>query len=551
MGNKKKSESGFLVQGSILAIASIISRIIGLLYRVPLTAIIGNNGNSYYSCAYEIYSMLLLISSYSLPMAVSKLVSARVAKGDFKNAFKVFKGAFLFAVCSGIVAMLIVFFGAEMITRLMKTPLSIFALKVLAPTLVVMAVLGVMRGFFQGLGTMMPSAVSQIIEQIINAIVSVWAAYLLADYGNKVGAVLGNGEDYAAAYGAAGGTLGTALGAVFALLFSIFVFATYVPVFKNRMNNSRTKKNESYGSIMRILIMTIVPVLLSTTIYNISSVIDQGIYKNVALLQGSTNRQMDELGGIFSGKYKVLINVPISIASAMAASCVPSLAAAYAKKDAKLVRSRINSSIRFIMVIAFPCAVGIGVLASPIMQLLFGDGGKEIELMLRIGAVSIVLYSLSTLTNALLQGVNRMQAPVKNALIALVLHIIVLLVCMYGLNLGIYSVVIANAFFALFMCTLNRRSLKRYTRYRQEVGKTFIVPAISSAIMGVAVFFAYDALHKLIHSNAISTVVCIALGGVVYIVCLFLFKGLSEEELINFPKGATLVRIFKKLHLLR
>ncbi len=93
MGNKKKSESGFLVQGSILAIASIISRIIGLLYRVPLTAIIGNNGNSYYSCAYEIYSMLLLISSYSLPMAVSKLVSARVAKGDFKNAFKVFKGA--------------------------------------------------------------------------------------------------------------------------------------------------------------------------------------------------------------------------------------------------------------------------------------------------------------------------------------------------------------------------------------------------------------------------------------------------------------------------
>lgn len=145
------------------------------------------------------------------------------------------------------------------------------------------------------------------------------------------------------------------------------------------MNNSRTKKNESYGSIMRILIMTIVPVLLSTTIYNISSVIDQGIYKNVALLQGSTNRQMDELWGIFSGKYKVLINVPISIASAMAASCVPSLAAAYAKKDAKLVRSRINSSIRFIMVIAFPCAVGIGVLASPIMQLLFGDGGKEID----------------------------------------------------------------------------------------------------------------------------------------------------------------------------
>ncbi len=214
------------------------------------------------------------------------------------------------------------------------------------------------------------------------------------------------------------------------------------------------------------------------------------------------------------------------------------------KKDAKLVRSRINSSIRFILVIAFPCAVGIGVLASPIMQLLFGDGGKEIELMLRIGAVSIVFYSLSTLTNALLQGVNRMQAPVKNALIALVLHIIVLLVCMYGLNLGIYSVVIANAFFALFMCTLNRRSLKKVHKIPSGGWKDIYRTGNFLGDHGCCSIFAYDALHKLIHSNAISTVVCIALGGVVYIVCLFLFKGLSEEELINFPEGSNVSAYF-------
>lgn len=551
MSDNRKKESGFLVQGSILAVASIISRIIGLLYRVPLTAIIGNNGNSYYSCAYEIYSMLLLISSYSLPMAVSKLVSTRVTKGDFKNAFRVFKGAFLFAICSGILAMLVVYFGAEVITRLMKTPMSIFALKVLAPTLVVMAVLGVMRGFFQGLGTMMPSAVSQIIEQIINAVVSVWAAYMLASYGNKVGAVLGSSKDYAAAYGAAGGTLGTAMGAVFALLFSIFVFVTYAPVFRRRMKNNRGKKTESYRYILNILLLTIVPVLLSTTVYNISSVIDQGIYKNVALQQGYASKQIDNWWGIFSGKYKVLINVPISIASAMAASCVPSLAAAYAKRDAKLVRRRINSSIRFIMVIAFPCAVGIGVLASPIMQLLFGDDGKVVEAMLRIGAVSIVFYSLSTLSNGLLQGINRMRAPVKNALIALILHLGVLFACLYGFDLSIYSVVIANAFFAFIMCFLNARSLKRYTRYHQEVLKTFFIPAISSGIMGVAVYYAYHFIHKLVSINAVSTLASILLGGIVYVICLFLLRGLNEEEVLSFPKGRTLVRILKKLHLLR
>lgn len=531
--------------------ASMISRIIGLIYRVPLTAIIGDTGNSYYSCAYEIYSMLLLISSYSLPMAVSKLVSAHVAKGDFKNAFRVFKGAFLFALCSGTLAMLAVFYGARAITHVMKTPLSIFALQVLAPTLAVMAVLGVLRGFFQGLGTMMPSAISQILEQIANAVVSVWAAYMLASYGRKVSAVIGGKGDYAAAYGAAGGTLGTATGALVALLFSILVFSAYIPTIRRRIRRNRTKRTESYGTILGILILTIVPVLLSTTIYNISSVIDQGIYKNVTLSQGLPNATMDSYWGIFAGKYKVLTNVPISIASAMAASSVPSLAAAYAKRDARLVRRRINSSIRFIMVIAFPCAVGIGVLASPIMQLLFGDSGEMIANMLRLGAISVVFYSLSTLSNGLLQGVNRMRAPVRNALVALALHFVVLLACLYGLKLNIYSVVIANTFFAFCMCILNARSLRKYTRYRQEVVKTFLIPAISSAVMGAAVYYAYGMLFQLVKINAVATLVSILLGGHVYTILLFLLRGLSQEDVLVFPKGAAIARILKKLHLLK
>ena len=130
MSNNKKSESNFLVQGSILAVASILSRIIGLLYRIPLTGIIGNKGNSYYSCAFEIYSMMLLISSYSLPLAVSKLVSARVARGERKNAYRVFKGALLFAVFSGALSGVIIYFGAGALTRMMSTPLSIYALRV-------------------------------------------------------------------------------------------------------------------------------------------------------------------------------------------------------------------------------------------------------------------------------------------------------------------------------------------------------------------------------------------------------------------------------------
>lgn len=433
----------------------------------------------------------------------------------------------------------------------MKTPYSIFAVKVLVPTLIVVAVLGVMRGFFQGLGTMMPSAVSQILEQIANAIVSVWAAYVLYSYGTKVGAVLGNTENYAAAYGAAGGTLGTGTGAVVGLLFAAFVLLAYLSVFKRQMKRERRAKVDSYSYIFKILFITIIPVLMSTTIYNCNAILDQAIFKNIANLQGYSANDISEWNGIYTGKYKTLINVPISIASALAASSVPALTAAYTNGKKEAVRSQINTAIRFIMVVAFPCAVGMGVLASPILQLLFRDSSELAASMLQLGAVSIVFFSLSTLSNGLLQGINRMREPVKNALIALVLHIGLLVVLMYAFQLNIYAVVYANAFFGLLMCVLNAYSVKKYSGYRQEIRRTFVIPGISALIMGVAVYLSYQLALYLFRVNAIATIFSIFIGVIVYAVVLLLLKGLTEEEILKFPKGAALVRLARKMHLLR
>ena len=179
MSQSKKNRSNFLVQGSILAMASIISRIIGLVYRLPMTAILKDVGIGYYGTAFEIYNVMLIISSYSLPLAVSKLVSAKLGQGNKTGAYQILKGALVFAAVSGGTVSLIVFFGADYLAGIMNTPMSAYALRVLGPGLVVVAVLGVIRGFFQGTGTMVPSAVSQVIEQIVNAVVSVWAAYVL------------------------------------------------------------------------------------------------------------------------------------------------------------------------------------------------------------------------------------------------------------------------------------------------------------------------------------------------------------------------------------
>ena len=551
MSTNNKSNTNFLVQGSILAMASIISRVIGLIYRIPLTAIIGNKGNDYYGCAFEIYNILLIISSYSLPLAVSKLISADLSLGRKKNAYRVLKCALIFGLTTGTIAAGILFFGAEYITgTIMKTPYSIFAVKILVPILVVVAVLGVMRGFFQGLGTMMPSAISQILEQIANAIVSVWAAYVLFQYGTKVGNILGNPDNYAAAYGAAGGTLGTGVGAVVALLFVSFVLLTYLKVFKRQMKRDRRANVDSYSYLFKILVITIVPVLLSTTIYNCNAILDQAIFKNIANIQGYSANEISEWNGIYTGKYKTLINVPISIASSLAASSVPALTAAYTSGDKNGVRSQINTAIRFIMVVAFPCAVGMGVLASPILQLLFHDSSELAASMLQVGAMSIVFFSLSTLSNGLLQGINRMKEPVKNASIALVLHIGVLVALMFVLKLNIFAVVFANAFFGFMMCILNAYSVKKYSGYKQEFKRTFLIPGISAVVMGVVVFLVYKLILYVFRINSIATLISILFGVVTYAVFLLLLKGLTEEEIRKFPKGASLVRLAKKMHLL-
>ena len=573
MSKKNNGASNALVQGSILAVASIISRIIGLIYRIPMQRILGDIGIGYYSTAFEIYNVMLIISSYSLPLAVSKMVSAQMAKKRRTATYQILKCALLFATISGTTVALILFFGGDFFaTTLLNTPYSIFALRVLAPGLLVVAVLGVIRGFFQGLGTMMPSAVSQIIEQIVNAIVSVWAAYVLYRTGTRIGAVLGDKEHYAAAYGAAGGTLGTVLGSVAALLFVVFIFAIYMKVFKRQMKKERNVRVSSFGYTMKILVITVIPVLLSTTIYNmrgncslvtgipgisdtihISGIIDQGIFKQVALLQGYTQNDIDVWWGVYTGKYKLLINVPISIASAMAASFVPVLTGAYHRDDMEAVRGQINLSTRFIMVVAFPCAVGLAVFGLPIFNILFSSTratNAEASLMMYVGAVAVVFYSLSTLSNGLLQGIDRLKVPVINAAISIVAHVIVLILLMLIFRLNIHAVVLANTFFALLMCFMNSMALKKYSGFKQEIKKTFIIPAISSLIMGVISYIVYFILYKACHIEIIAFILAAIIAVISYAVALLLLKGLTEDELRHFPKGTLIIKVVKKCHLL-
>ncbi|MDO4438181.1 MAG: polysaccharide biosynthesis protein [Eubacteriales bacterium] len=567
--NSKKTHN-FIIQGSILAIAGIVCRIIGMLYRIPLIDIIGTKGNGYYTSAYSIYNILLIISSYSLPTAISKVISVRLAKGRYADARRVLRVAFIYATFAGGIMCGVMYFGAAAIAEMMGKPFVVYVLKTLAPTIWIMAYLGVLRGYFQGSGNMMPTAISQILEQIINAVISVVMAYFLFAYGVKANAIY-NETEFSFAYGAAGGTIGTGAGALIALLFFILIFVLYgnnVPnenIGTDNVTSSaaarvkiKTAKTESYGHIAKVLLLTLLPILVSSSVYNISTVLDDFIFSNAMQTLG-LGSSIVLLWGVF-GEYRILFNIPVAISNSLSSSVIPSLSNAVAEKNKRLVVNKIRLSIRFTMLISIPACIGLMVLAEPICNLLFHSEDNELLIkVVTIGAVAVVFFSLSTITNGILQGLGYLRAPLKNATIALILHVGVLYLLLYVFKLGIYAVIIANIVFAAIVCFLNALSIKKHIRYRQNSKKTYVIPFLASAIMGAVAALLYKIFSLVLPESfvqgrlglTIILCICIAIAMAVYLIALLLMRAFNKEELLEMPMGLRVYKLARRAGLMR
>lgn len=546
----KRGASNFLIQGVILAAAGIIVRVIGMFYRIPLADILGDEGNGYYSSAFSIYSLLLIVSSYSLPTAVSKMIATRMARKEYRNSLRVLKVALFYGTVAGGLGAAVLWFGADVFaSRFLQMPYTFYALKTLAPTIWVIAYLGVFRGYFQGLGTMIPTAVSQVLEQIVNAIISVYAASRLFQAGLKSNLVYGS-SSYSYAFGAAGGTIGTGVGAVAALLFLMFILSAYFPVIRKQMGKDRVRHRESYGELSGALLMTVFPIVLSSVAYNISTVIDNSIYGNCMSAFGMEGTEIASNLGVV-GKYQLLYSIPVAIANSLSSALIPSLSRAVAERNRGQVLSKISMVIRFSMIIAIPATVGLTVLAGPICNLLFSrnDNSSLIKMMM-YGSGAVVFYSLSTVTNGVLQGINRMQTPLKNAIISLIIHIGILSVMLFGLKMGIYSVVYSNILFAFTMCALNGLSIGRFLNYRQEVKKTFFLPILSAGIMGAAAYGTYFGVHLLLKRNVFGVLAAVGVAVVVYGILLLKLHCVDESELLTMPGGRKLAGIARKFHLM-
>ena len=541
-------KNNLVKNASFLMIAAMISKVIGLLYKSPLSNIIGSLGMGYTSLAQNAYMILLMIASFSIPQAVSKLISERIALKDYRNAHKFFKGAMIYAMVIGGVVGLFCLFGAGLIIPQNQKD-AIPALQILAPTIFLSGILGVFRGYFQAYRNMMPTSISQIIEQVFNAVISIVGASVLFGIGIKAGEKSGE-ELLGPAYGAAGSTLGTVVGSLSGLLFLLFVIFIYKNVIRKQLKRDRTQNVESYSFLLKALLLTAIPVVFSTAVYNINQIIDLTIFNHVMESQGYVEKEYMALQGIYTGKYDTLINVPMAIANALGTSLVPSLTAVVTAGTKKQVHSKINQTLRLTMVIAIPSCIGYFVLASPIMVLLYNDSSATPAHLLMAGAIVVVLYGLSSVTNSILHGLNYMTSPAKNAAAALGIHLVAFVLMMTVFKMNVYALVGGNIVFALAMSILNLLKIRKVSGFKIDFVSTFGKPFAAAAVMGIVTFGVFRLFDTLIGGRVIPVCISLIVAILVYAVVMLKIGTLSEDDILDLPMGGRILRISKKFHLL-
>lgn len=544
MGEQKRKNS-FVFQAGILAAAGMLVKVISLIYRSPLLSILGLEGNNYYTAAINMYTIILLISSYSIPSAISKVIAQRLAFREYRNAQRVFQCALLYVLVVGGAASLLTFVCAPYFVS--KNPNAVTALRVLAPTIFFSGFLGVFRGYFQAHRSMTHTSISQVLEQIVNAAVSILAAYLL------IKSVADKDGTTQAIYGSAGSAIGTGAGVLTGLLFMLWMYLINKDIIRRRVEHDRSEHVESYRDIVRVIFTIVTPFILSTFVYNCSTVVNMSLYYHLMDYRGVDAITYGNQYGIFATQAVSVVNIPIAIASAMSSATIPTVSTTFARKEYAKTREQVTKAIQMTMLVSIPAMVGMAVLARPIMQFIFPQK-ESLELasgLLAALAVTVVLYGLSTLTNAILQGIGRVNAPVIHAVIALVIQIAGLAALLLFTDMDTYALAIANIIYSFVMCVLNQISVAKHLKYRMDYVRIFVKPGAAALVMGAAACGVYKGLYLLLPMNRVVLLAAIAVGAAVYFVVLLRIGGVSEAELRAFPKGSMLVHYAKKFHLLR
>lgn len=543
----KKNDNTLVKNASFLMVAALISKIIGLIYKSPLSSTMGKESFGCFQFAQNVYFILLMIASFSIPQAVSKIMAERLAFKRYRDAQKIFKGALLYAVVMGGAVAIICVAGAPILVpeRMANARL---ALQFLAPTIFVSGILGVFRGYFQAYRNMLPTSISQIVEQIAVAVVALIMANLMVRHFADAD------PDVLRSWSAAGATMGTGAGVLAALLFMLFVYQVNRKTIQRKIARDRVSVDESYRAVMKTIVLIVAPIILSAFLYNVNGYINSMIYTTVSGYKGMESSVVE---GLYAecGYFLTIINIPLTLSSTAPTSMMPEVSGYYAKGDLKTAKKKIDRATWLSMFISIPCSVGLFALAEPITKLLFSTTDGTAGRLMMLGVVTVIMNGMSNISNGVLQGIGKANLPMIHAAIALGFDVVVVVVLMFVTDLGIYNVVIAMIVYALVMCVLNDRSMKQELNYKNPWKEAYIPAAAASVPMGIIAFAVYQGLYALVKnlpaSNFIALVPAVCLGACVYFLVYLLAAKPSEEDLSGLPGGRKLIQLTRKLHFIK
>ncbi|HEX3029102.1 MAG TPA: polysaccharide biosynthesis protein [Clostridia bacterium] len=556
MVEKQSISKGF----TALSIAGIINKVLAVLYVPFLTIFLGDMGNGIYNAGYTIYILVFVITNAGIPVAISKLVSEQQAVSDYRLSYRTLKISGTLLISMGLFSSIIMAVFAKQLAVAIKYPEAYLTILALSPTLLFTTISCTFRGYFQGRSNMMPTGVSQIIEQAVNSVLTVVFAWVMLGYGRNYAISHGIHDPVqinlrAIEFAAAGGTVGTSVGAMFSAFYLVRTYYKYKAGILNEMKSQAFKgMKHSSGMILKKIFKYAVPITLGAVAIYAANIIDLRFVKDRLVHSGFSIPDANAMYGIFSTQYLKVIFIPVTLSTALATTIIPAISSIAARKDREQLGKTINKCMQTILMLSIPSAVGITVLAEPIVHILFPTSPHGADLLV-MGSWILVLISVVSIQTAILQGIGKTYVPTVHLVVGFILKIILNYNLISIKAINIKGALIGSAVCYSFACYTNYRSIKKYTGVRIKYKKVFNRPLSVSIIMGMVIYPLYkllDIIAKLaIRSMFIRSALCgsaaIASGCLVYFSVMVVAGGITGEDIKRFPMGGKILRIVTRV----
>ncbi len=564
---KKKS---FMMNVATVMFSQVAVKLLGMVYRVVITNIsgFGDLGNGYLNSGFQVYTLLLAISSIGIPNAISKMTSERNAVGDFRGAHKIFRSAMLLFALVGFVASALLYFGADFIAfSVIRMPGTQYVLMCLAPSILFVCLSSVIRGYFAGMEDMRATSNSQVLEQFFKCILTVVIVYSLATFPIILEALLNVTEADAekrAVFMASGAQVATTVSTVLSFLYlALFYTRRRKAILKKIASSDAPTIIKPLGQMLKSILMISIPISLGSVISAVNRLIDtatitRGIevafrdlipaYGNVQAIAKPTIEQLAKEAARLSGqlgKSDTLINLPLSINIAFSTVLVPVIAGALKRGDKKTASDKISYSMLISVLIALPCAVGYIALAKPIYGLLYPNAQLGYDL-LQISAVAMVFTALNQTLSGSLQGVGKVFAPATGLLIGCIAKFLLNVVLIRRPEINIYGAPVSSIVCQVISFTYSFSVLKKQVELKMNSVKYVVKPLAAGVIMGISAILVHTAVMMLLPVKVLAIALAITVAAVVYFAALLLMRVLSEDEVKQLPAGVRILGILKK-----